>query len=206
MIHVIPIPLFWTSLGCRTILLLLLLFSVTGPYAMPKLWGGGVPTSDSGQFSPRLWVPSLYSLSPTRRSKPGFMDFNDKGRMNGYIGNDNRERSERRTDTGGTNSQWMGRSYLPCDRRDCVLFRTARRNYYPAVWEFATAREPKHYNLPLQKFLRLSKPQSWTGDPEHMKYRSILLGQLAHAGIRTILYIWKLLMCPNTSIFDPWSL
>ena len=39
-------------------------------------------------------------------------------------------------------------SYLPCDRRDRLLFRTARRNYYTAAWEFATAREPKHYNLP----------------------------------------------------------
>ena len=74
-------------------------------------------------------------------------------------------------------------SYLPCDRRDRVLFRTARRNYYPAAWEFATAREPKHYNLPFRKFLRLSKPRSWTVDPEHVKYRSILLGPLAHAGI-----------------------
>ena len=75
-------------------------------------------------------------------------------------------------------------SYLPCDRRDRILFRTARRNYYPAAWEFATAREPKHYNIPFRKFLRLSKPRSWTGDPEHVIYRSISLGPLAHAGIR----------------------
>ena len=47
-----------------------LLFSVSRPYAMTKLWGGGVPTSDRGKFSPRLWVPSPYSLGPTRRSKP----------------------------------------------------------------------------------------------------------------------------------------
>ena len=52
--------------------MLLLLFSVTGPYAMPELWGGGVPTSGSGQFSPRLWLPSPYSLSSTRISKPAF--------------------------------------------------------------------------------------------------------------------------------------
>ena len=51
---------------------LLLLFSVSRPYAMPELWGVGVPTSDSGQFSPRLWVPIPYSLSPTRQSKPAF--------------------------------------------------------------------------------------------------------------------------------------
>ena len=27
------------------------------------------------------------------------------------------------------------------------------------------------------------KPRSWTGDPEHVKYRSISLGPLAHAGL-----------------------
>ena len=48
------------------------LFSVSRPYAMPELWGGGVPTSDSGQSIPRLWVPNPYSLSPTRQSKPAF--------------------------------------------------------------------------------------------------------------------------------------
>ena len=80
-------------------------------------------------------------------------------------------------------------SYLPCDRRDRVIFITARRNYYPAVWEFATAREPKHYNLPFRNFLRISKPRSWTGDPEHVKYRSISLGPLAHAGLEAPLIV-----------------
>ena len=51
---------------------LLLLFLVSRPYDMPELWGGRVPTSESGQFSPRLWVPNPYSLSLTRRSKPAF--------------------------------------------------------------------------------------------------------------------------------------
>ena len=69
-----------------------------------------VPTSDSGQSSPRLWVPNPYYLSPTRRSN---MHFNDKGRMNGCIGNDNRERNERRTYTGGNNITY-GVSQLPC--------------------------------------------------------------------------------------------
>ena len=45
--------------------------------------------------------------------------------MNGYIGNDNRERNEQRTDTGGTNSH-MGLSDLACDTRDLVLVRTPR--------------------------------------------------------------------------------
>ena len=47
-----------------------------------------VPTSESGKSRPRLWVPNPYSLSPTRRSN---MRANDKGQMNGYIGNDKRE-------------------------------------------------------------------------------------------------------------------
>ena len=102
--------------------------------------------------------------------------------MNGYIGNDNRERNERRTDMGAPIHIWVF-SYLPSDRRDRVLFRTARRNYFTAAWEFATAREPKHYNLPFQQFLRLSKPRSWTCDPEHVKYRCISLGPLDLAGI-----------------------
>ena len=72
--------------------------------------------------------------------------------MNGYIGNDNRERNERRTDTVGTNSQWMGHSYLPCDRRDRVLFRSAQRNHYPAAWEFATARGSRHTIFPSEIF------------------------------------------------------
>ena len=47
------------------------------------------------------------------------------------------------TNTGQT---WGAPIYSQWDR---VLFRTAWRNYYPAALEFATAREPKHYNLPL---------------------------------------------------------
>ena len=53
-------------------------------------WSNLVPTLDSGQSIPRLWVPNPYSLSPTWRSN---MHANDKGWMNRYIGNDNRERN-----------------------------------------------------------------------------------------------------------------
>ena len=56
----------YPNLGCCVVV------PVSRPYAMSELWGGGVPTSNSGQLSPRRWVPSLYSLSPTRRSKPAF--------------------------------------------------------------------------------------------------------------------------------------
>ena len=44
-------------------------------------------------------------------------------------------------------------------------------------------------HLPFRKFLRLSKPRSWTGDPEHEKYRSISLGPLAHAGFLSLIKI-----------------
>ena len=90
-----------------------------------------VPTSVSGQFSPRLWVPNSYSLSPTRQSN---MHFNDKGRMNGYIVNDNREQNERRTDTGAPISHTGTLSYLACDTRDIVLlYQNTPRDHYPAA-------------------------------------------------------------------------
>ena len=113
--------------------------------------------------------------------------------MNGYIGNENRERNERRTDMEDTNSH-MGLQLPPLWQEGPCSFQNSPRNYYPAAWEFATAREPKHYNLPFRKFLRLSKPRSWTGDPEHVKYRSILLGPLAHAGIMELCLdpCWKI--------------
>ena len=109
---------------------MLLLLFVLGLQAVRHAWimrqcgleqvccSNPVPTSDSGQSSPILWVPNLYSLSPTRRSN---MHFNDKGQMNGYIGNDNRERNERRTDTGAPISHMGTLSYLACDTRDLVL-------------------------------------------------------------------------------------
>ena len=114
---------------------------------MPKLWGGGVPTSDRGKFSPRLWVPSPYSLSPTRQSKPAFQWHGTNERIHRQW-QQGTERTKGRH--GGSNSQWMGRSCLPCDRRDRVLFWTSRRNHYPTAWEFATARGPKHLIFPLE--------------------------------------------------------
>ena len=74
------------------------LFLVSGPVGMPELWGGvGYNISAAlPRFQPRTVAsPSLDSgcptrihLSPTRRSN---MHANDKGRVNGYIGNDNRQ-------------------------------------------------------------------------------------------------------------------
>ena len=149
-----------------------------------------VLTSDSGQSSPRLWVPNPYSLIPTRRSN---MHFNDKGRMNGYIGNDNRERNEQRTYTGAPNSHTGTLSYLACDIRDLVLlYQNTPRDHYPAAWEFATARGPEHLQSSLPKVLRLSKLRSWTSDPEHRKYRSISLGTTSPR--------WDSYLFPNSSL------
>ena len=120
---------------------------------------------------PRLWVPSPYSLIPTGRIKPAFQWQGTNERIHRQW----QQGTKRTQDRHGGHQFIYGSSVTPCDRRDRVLFRTARRNYYPAAWEFATAREPKHYNLPFRKFLRLSKPRSWTGDPKHVKYRSISL-------------------------------
>ena len=121
-----------------------LLFLVSRPYAMPELWVGGVPTSDSGQSSPWLWVPNPYSLSPTRRSKPAFQwqGTNERIYMQWQQGT---KRTKDRH--GGTNSH-MGRSYLSCDMRDRVLFRTAWRDHYPAAQEFATVHRPEHLIFP----------------------------------------------------------
>ena len=133
---------------------------------------------------PRLWVPSPYSLSLTRRSKPAFQWHGTNERIHRKW-----QQGTKRTQDihGGAPIHIWVFSYLPCYRRNRVLFRTARRNYYPAAWEFATARESKHYNLPFRKFLRLSKPRFWTGDPKNEKYPSISHGPLAHAGITIIM-------------------
>ena len=113
------------------------------------------PNHEAVEFQPRTVDNSALDSGCPARILSAWWDevnphFNDKGRMNGYIGNDNREQNKRIIDTRGSNSQWMGRSYLPFDRGDRVLFRTARRNYYPAAWELVTAREPKHLIFPAE--------------------------------------------------------
>ena len=133
-----------------------------------------IPTSDSGQSSLRLWFSNPYSLSLTRQSN---MHFNDNGWMNGYIGNDNRERNKQRTDTGAPISHTGTLSYLACEMRDLILlYQNKPRYHYPAAWEFATARGTEHLQSSLPKVLSLSILRSWTSDPEHRKYQSISLG------------------------------
>ena len=54
--------------------------------------------------------------------------------MNGYIVNDNRERNERRTDTGAPISHTGTLSYLACDTGDLVLlYQNTPRDNYPAA-------------------------------------------------------------------------
>ena len=117
------------------------LFSVSGPVRHAQIMrrcgleqvccSYSVPTSDSGQSRPRLWVTNLHSLSPTRQSK---MHANDKGRMNRYIGNVNRERNERRTYTGAPITHKGTLSYLAYDARDLVLlYQNTPRYHYPAA-------------------------------------------------------------------------
>ena len=62
------------------------------------------------------------------------MHFNDKGLMNGYIGNENREQNEQRTDKGAPISHTGTLSYLVCDTRDLVLqYQNTPRDHYPAA-------------------------------------------------------------------------
>ena len=118
---------------------------------------------------PRLWVLSPYSLSPTRRSKPAFQWQGTNERIHRKWQQGTKRTKDRH---GGANSQWMGRSYLPCDRRDRVLFRTARRNYYPAAWELDTARDPKPLIFPSEssQAFETAVLNRWTRAYEIPKY------------------------------------
>ena len=63
----------YSELRQETLSLIYVVSPVSRQYAMSELWGGGIPTPRTVDNSyPRLWVPSPYSLSPTRRSKPAF--------------------------------------------------------------------------------------------------------------------------------------
>ena len=74
-------------------------FSVSGTVGMPKLWGGMGYNRFAAlpRFQPRTVAsPALDSGCPTRihisLTKQSNMHANDKGRVNGYICNDNRQR------------------------------------------------------------------------------------------------------------------
>ena len=123
------------------------LLSVSGPgrharimrrCGIEHIYGSNlVPTSDSGQSSPRLWVTNPHSLSLTRRSNK---HANDKGWMNRYICNTNRQRAKDRH--GGTNyTEWdsqlprlwhEGPSYYIPEHPKMPLSRSVRLRY--CVW------------------------------------------------------------------------
>ena len=125
-----------------------------------------VPTSDSGQSSPRLWVSNPYYLSPTRRSN---MHANVKGRMNGYIGNNNREQNERRTDTGGTNFTYRdsqlprlwhkGPSSSVPEHPKRPLPRSVRIRYCAWAWTFAIF--PSESSQAFETAVLNQWPQAW---------------------------------------------
>ena len=73
------------------------------------------------------------------------MHFNDKGQMNGYIGNDNRGKNERRTDTGGTNYTYRD-FQLPhlWHKGPSSSIPEHPYDHFQAAWEFATARGTEH--------------------------------------------------------------
>ena len=120
----------------------------------------------------RLWVPNPYSLSPTRRSKPTFQ----------WQGTNERIHRQWQQGTKWTKDRHGGHQFtygsqLPRLRhKGPSSFQNTQRDHYSAAWELATARVPEHLQSSLPKVLRLSKLWSWTSDPEHRKYRSILLG------------------------------
>ena len=132
---------------------------------------------------PRLWEPRPYSLSPTRRSKPAFQWQGTNERIHrqwqqGTKQTQNRHEGHQFTYGYSVTSLVTGGNVFFSEQPGETM--TQQRGNSYCVFE------PKHLSLPFRKFLRLSKPRSWTGDPEHVKYRSISLGPLAHAGLDTL--------------------
>ena len=100
-----------------------------------------VPTSDSVQSSPRIWVPNPHYWSPTRRSKIPMTRELWADTWATTTGN------EQRKGTGGTNFLTRWDSQLPrvLTKRDLdLLYQNTLSNNYPSAWEFATARGPEH--------------------------------------------------------------
>ena len=139
---------------------------------MPELWGGGVPTSDSGQSSRRLWVPNPYSLSLTKRSKPALQWQGKNERIHRQW-----QQGTKQTKDRNRGQQFTYGSQLPrLWHEGPSSLQNTQRDHYPAAWEFTTTLGPEHLQSSLPKVLRLSKLRSWTSDPEHRKYRGISLG------------------------------
>ena len=135
-----------------------------------RFFSNPVPTSESGQPSPIIWVPNPHSLIQTRRSSMSMTI--DKWKK--Y----NRQRTKVRP-RGGTNLT-NGGYKLTCvlKTRNLVLLYTERPEIYQLpssvrirycawAWTFC--------NLLFQNIIRLSKFRNRTGDPEHGKYQSISL-------------------------------
>ena len=153
---------------------------------------------------PRLWVPSPYSFSPTRRSKPAFQ----------WQGTNERTQKQWHQDTKRTQDRhgrapirvWVY-SCLPCDRRDRAFFRTAREPLHSSVGIATTYLSLTIAIYPSESFsgFRNRGPEPVT--PSMQKYRSISLGPLAHAGLYTVYTIHSCQFTPILGaelIITPW--
>ena len=139
---------------------------------------------------PRLWMTSPYSLSRTRRSKPAFQ----WQVTNEWIHRQWQQGTKRTQDRHGGHQFTYGSSVTSIVTGGTVFFsEQAGETTTQQCGNSYCVFEPKQLRLPFRKFLRLSKPRSWTGDHEHVKYRSITLGPLAHAGFwyyGRIVFFW----------------
>ena len=142
------------KLVAETALLLLLLLFVLGLQAIRHAQimrrcgleqvccSNPVQTSDSGQSSPRLWVPNPYSISPTRQSN---MHLQWQG-TNERIHSQRQQVTKRTKDRhGGTNFTY-GESQLPC------------------LWhERPSSSVPEHPKIPLPSSVRIRYcVRAWT--------------------------------------------
>ena len=145
---------------------------------MPESWVGGVPTSDSGQSSPRLWVPNPYSLSPTRRGKPAFQWQETNERIHRQWHQDTKRTQDRH---GRAPIRVWVYSCLPCDRRDRALFRTARELLHSSVGIATTYLSLTIAIYPSENFsdFRNRGPEPVT--TSMMKYHSIYVDQARYA-------------------------
>ena len=136
------------------------------PCSMPKLWGGGVPTSDIGYSSPSLLVPDAHYIRLKTRYTCQWQDiisYTDYSTTDMHT-----TYNEHSTDNWVTESSRLGTlSYLVCDMRDIVLpwNNTLRIDHYPVALDCTTTRGPDMYISPIWNFLRLSEAQVWTELP-----------------------------------------
>ena len=146
---------------------------------LEQVWcSNPVPTLDSGQSITRLCVPNLYYLSLMRRSKPAFQWQGTNERIHRQWQQGKKQTKDRQ---GGTNLKF-GLSYLACDTRDLVIFRTPRETINQQRENSLLRVGLKISNPPFQKFsgFRNCGPESVT--PSIGNTNVLRSEPLAHAG------------------------